>query len=84
MNSDQQIWRVWADTLHRWGWHHFVADLLVTAGPLSILGAQLVLFSQPILELFLPEADLEALNRVLEDPDKTRQFINHLKESRPY
>ena len=74
MDTDQHIWRVWARFLHRLGVGKWVAVLLEAAGPLTILGAQAVYVSQPLLNHSLSEDHLDALARLLEDSTQTRAF----------
>ncbi len=81
MSSDQHIWRVWASFLQRWGLENWVASLLEAAGPLTLLGAQVVYFSQPLLNRSVPEDHLEALARILEDSTHTQAFVNFLREA---
>jgi hypothetical protein len=81
MNDDQHIWHVWAEFLQRWGINHWVADALEAAGPLSILGAQVVYLAQPVLNDALPENHLAALAGVLEDRARSRAFAAYLREA---
>lgn len=83
MDSDQYIWRDWANNLHRWGVNDWVASLLEAMGSLTILGAQLVYLSQPLLDHALPEERLSALARVLEDAGRSHEFIELLREAPP-
>jgi hypothetical protein len=58
-----------------------VAALLEALGPLTLVGAQAVYFSQPLLGAILPEQQLEALARVLEDRQETEAFVLILREA---
>jgi hypothetical protein len=78
--SDQQIWKFWNRSLHRWGVQNLVASVLEAFGPLSILGAQFVYISQPLLSTAVPADHLEALARLLEDPLKSHAFATYLRE----
>lgn len=80
MMFDQDIWRVWARILHRWGVNDWVASFLEAAGPLSIVGAQLVYLSQPIVGRFIADGRLNVLARMLEEPDQARAFVTLLRE----
>ena len=81
MDTDQQLWRVWIKMLSRWGVQDWVASLLEAAGPLTILGAQMVYVTQPLLNVALPENHLHAAARLLEEPIRTRAFIELLREA---
>ena len=80
MNSDQQTWRIWADLLHRWGWDERAADLLESASPLALVGAQLVFFSHPVLQLFFSDEQIEAFARILENPEQARQLSEFIRK----
>ncbi|MEW5872403.1 MAG: hypothetical protein AB1894_24275 [Chloroflexota bacterium] len=55
--------------------------MLEAAGPLAILGAQAVYMGQPILGLALPKGHLEAVARMLEEPESTQAFVELLREA---
>lgn len=80
METDRHIWWVWINALRRWGIEEWVAALLEGAGPLSLLGAQMIYLSQPLLNLTLPAEHLDAAARVLEDEPSKRAFVNMLRE----
>jgi hypothetical protein len=80
MIDNQHIWRVWADSLHRWGVDDLVVTFLEASGPLTMLGAQVVYVVQPALSGFFPASHLQALAEVLEDSTQTQAFANYLKE----
>lgn len=75
------IWRVWANALHRWGMEHLVASFLEAVGPLGVLGAQAVYLGQPILNSVLPANHLQALADLLEDTNQRQAFITILRET---
>jgi hypothetical protein len=81
MDEDQQMWRSWARFLQRWGLEQWVASILEVAGPLSVLGAQMVYLSSPLLKNALPVTQLDALARMLEDTSHTKAFVNCLREA---
>ncbi len=81
MDGDQYIWRKWARILQRWGMKDGVASFLEAAGPLSILGAQLVYMGQPILDDIVSTDHMNALVRMLEDTNRTREFVTYLREA---
>lgn len=80
MIPDQHIWRTWAQVLHRWGMTEWVAAFLEIAGPLTVIGAQAVYISQPLLASALPKGHLDALARVLDDKTETLSFVSYLRE----
>ena len=80
MTSEQQIWQAWARTIHQWGLTNLVAAFLESAGPIALLGAQLVYISQPILQPVARPGRLQALAGLLEDPQQTRAFLDLLEE----
>ena len=81
MNADQHIWHGWAETLHRWGLAEWAAVLLNVAGPLSLIAAQVVYLSQPLLAGNARRDSLEALARMLEDGAEREEFIKLLREA---
>jgi hypothetical protein len=81
MIPDHPSWEVWIKTLRHWGMQFLVASLLEAAGPLTMLGAQFIYLSQPVLNGIMPGRQVDALATLLEDPAETRQFIVSLRES---
>jgi hypothetical protein len=59
----------------------FVASFLEAAGPLTLLGAQVVYFSQPYFDGLDQHGHLRALADMLEDSTKTYAFIDFLREA---
>jgi hypothetical protein len=80
MNDDRHIWREWARILHRWGVIDWTASFLDAAGPLTIFGAQFLYIGQPLLSSAVPSAHLDALSRMLEDSNCTKDFVTFLRE----
>jgi hypothetical protein len=80
MDTNHHIWRVWALALHRWGLQNLVASFLEAAGPLTLIGAQVVYVGQPILNGIVPDDHLDAITLVLEDDGQRREFIAYLLE----
>jgi hypothetical protein len=81
MDEDQHIWRSWASFLQRWGVEQWAASALEVAGPLSVLGAQAVYISSPLLRNVFPVAQMDALARMLEDGGQTQAFAKYLREA---
>lgn len=80
MTGEQQIWHSWARTIHKWGVANLVAAVLESAGPIALLGAQIVYVSQPLLQPIAQPGRLQALADLLEDPQRTRAFLVILEE----
>ena len=78
--DDYTIWAVWAQRLQHWGLESFAAALLESAGPLKLLGAQLVYIGQPTLNGFLPDEQLSALANLLENDVHSSSFVKILRE----
>jgi hypothetical protein len=77
--NDRRIWQNWAEHLHRWGMINLAAAFLEAAGPLTLLGAQIIYLGQPMISPFVPEDHFEALTKILEEPGETRAFIDFLR-----
>ncbi|OGO63698.1 MAG: hypothetical protein A2Z45_03470 [Chloroflexi bacterium RBG_19FT_COMBO_55_16] len=75
------IWRIWANSLHRWGMENLIASILEAVGPLALLGAQVVYLGQPILHGILPANHLQALATLFEDNNQRQAFIAILREA---
>ena len=80
MVSNNHIWRIWARNLHRWGLQDITATFLDTAGPLAILGAQLVYLGQPLLNGWTSSDNLQAMAQMLEDTEQRQAFVSLLRE----
>jgi hypothetical protein len=83
MEANQHNWRIWAGNLHRWGIDGWMAAVLEAAGPLTVLGAQLVYIGKPLLQGFVPGDKLDSLALLLEDTTQTHAFIALLREEAP-
>ena len=80
MKKNHHIWRVWVKALHRWGVDNLVASFLEAAGPLTMIGAQVIYIGQPFLGSFLPVEHLKVLAVVLEQDDEREAFVNFVRE----
>ncbi len=62
----------WAARLDRWSrrlhLHGLLTALLDAAEPLGPLGAQVIWIAQPVLGLFVPRPEIDALARLLDAP----------------
>ena len=50
-------------------------------GPLTVIGAQFIYLSQPLLSRSLPGEQLDGLAQLLEDSSTTHAFIDYLRET---
>lgn len=81
MGENQPVWANWSRALHRWGISEGVASVLEGAGSLSLLVAQVLYISQPLVTGVVSARSLQALARVLENPVEKRAFISFLRET---
>jgi hypothetical protein len=81
MSEDQQNWITWARTLQKWGLRETAASLLDSAGSLSILLAQILYLSQPLLSGTISSHSLQAFAQVLENPVDRKEFVSFLRET---
>jgi hypothetical protein len=82
-DSVPSIWRAWARELHRLKMETWVAALLEAAGGLTILGAQAIYMSQPLLNRAVSTSELVGVVDLLEEPERARSFANFLREDEP-
>lgn len=80
MDQYHHIWHDWSKHLYRWGANRLVAEFLEAAGPLTILGAQVVYLSQPFLKPIWPEERWQALTALLEDSQEVQRFSALLRD----
>ena len=80
MTEKRHIWGKWARALHHWGLNGFAAWVLETTAPLHVIGAQFVYVGQPLMGVFWPQDQTQALAEVLEQPDQVREFVRVLQE----
>ena len=80
MQPIPQTWLSWAKKLDTLGVNELVASCLEAAGPLTILGAQVLYLGQPLLHAAWGEGAIEELAQTLEDTDQTQAFITLLRE----
>jgi hypothetical protein len=73
----------WIQTLYKLRLQNFFATLLEALGPVSVLGAQLVYLSQPILSSFISQEKSQDFAKILEDPAETASFIKALRSYQP-
>jgi len=76
----QFILEEWSRKICAWGLGDIVATLLDSLGPLSLVGAQFLYFSQPVASIFLTERSFSALINLFEDQKQSQVFISYLRE----
>ena len=81
MVENQHNWTSWARTLQRWGIKDGVASFLESAGSLTVLFAQVLYLSQPLLSGAVSSQALQAFAKVLENPINRREFVSFLREA---
>lgn len=81
MNEKQSIWASWSRTFHQWGISEGVASILEESGSLSMLVAQFLYISQPLLQGVISARSLQAFAQVLENPIEKRAFISFIREA---
>lgn len=81
MSENQRIWICWARVLQRWGMREGVASLLEASGSLSVLFAQVLYLSQPLLSSTVSPRSLHAFAQVLENPADRQEFVSFLREA---
>jgi hypothetical protein len=81
MDETQPIWLKWSRTLHRWGISEGAASILEEAGLLSLLVAQVLYLSQPLLSGVISARSLHAFAQVLENPAEKQAFVSYLREA---
>jgi len=73
----------WIKSLYKLRLQNLTATFLEALGPMSLLGAQLVYLSQPVLSSFIPQEHSEDFANILEDPSETELFIEALRNYEP-
>jgi len=73
-------WSAWADFLRRLGLENLAAWALEAAGPLTVLGAQVLYLGAPLLRPVFSDAQAGALAHLLEDDEEMRAFVAFLRE----
>lgn len=80
MNSRPTI-DVVADRLKRWPeLAGLLAHALDAAGPLTVVGAQMLYLAEPVLSTFTGGQGIHALAEVLEDPARVERLKSRLEE----
>jgi hypothetical protein len=80
MEADFPAWKNWAELLKKKGLDGPAAALIEAAGPLNLVLAQLVYFSQPFLGRMGPGGQWKALAQMLEDRESSHSFAAFLRK----
>ena len=80
MNNDRHVWQDWAGALRRWEVKDLAASFLESAGPLSVVIAQLIYIGQPLLAGLFTKSQLGALASMLEDDEQRQAFTDLLRK----
>jgi len=81
MDENQPIWISWSRVFRRWGISNGVASVLEGAGAISLLAAQALYISQPLLSGVISARSLQAFAQILENPAEKRAFVSFLREA---
>jgi len=81
MNENQSIWINWSRAFRQWGISEGVASVLEGSGSLSLLAAQILYLSQPLLSGVITARSLQAFAQILENPAEKRAFVSFLREA---
>jgi hypothetical protein len=73
-------WPRWSEFLHHRGLENLAAWALEAAGPLTILGAQVLYLGGPFFRPALTDAQCNALADLLEDREEALAFAAFLRE----
>jgi hypothetical protein len=79
MQNEPEIIQKWVFSLKRWGYDRLTASFLESAGSMTILIAQLIYFTQPLLNTFFSEEHLTVLANLLEEPARVKSFASLLR-----
>jgi hypothetical protein len=74
------IWKNWATRLKQWRLGDFAAWLLEAAGPVHLVGAQMLYLGQPLFEMFTQKGQFESITELLEKPEQAQAFVDLLRE----
>ncbi|MEX2160814.1 MAG: hypothetical protein WD751_02775 [Anaerolineales bacterium] len=70
-----------AHKLQRWRLAGLVAELLESGSAFAALAAQGLYIGQPLMETWIPKAQIRRLASMLEDPQGSAEFVRALRET---
>jgi hypothetical protein len=76
----QFILEEWSHKICAWGLGDIVATLFDSLGPLRLVGAQFLYFSQPVASIFISDRRLSVLIDLFEDQKQSQVFISYLRD----
>ena len=76
----RSAWPVWAEFLRQRGLDNLAAFILEAAGPLTVLGAQALYLSGPLLRPAMTDTQRDALADMLENRGEALAFATFLRE----
>jgi hypothetical protein len=76
-------WPTWAEFLRSRGLESLVAWALEAAGPLTVIGAQVLYLGSPLLHPAMSNGQIDALAGLLEDNSEALAFAAFLREEMP-
>jgi len=76
-------WPTWAEFLRRRGLESLAAWALEAAGPLTVLGAQVLYLGGPLLRPAMSNGQIDTLAGLLEDHSEALAFATYLREEMP-
>ena len=79
----RESWSLWAEFLRRHGMEHLVAWMLEAAGPLTVVGAQILYMGGPLLPRAISMGQVNALAGLLEDGSEALAFAAYLRKEMP-
>lgn len=82
VSGARSAWPVWVEFLHRHRLENLAAWALEAAGPLTVLGAQVLYIGGPLLRTALPDLQRDALASLLENRDEAMAFTTFLREEK--
>lgn len=82
MQAGRSLWPGWSRGLQQWSLDRVAVVLLETAGPFTVLMAQLMYLGEPFLKGLLPLGQWNSLAALLEDEEESRMFAVYLREEK--
>jgi hypothetical protein len=73
-------WSSWAGFLRRYGLENITAWFLEAAGPMILMGSQVLSFGAPLMRPWLDENKEKALSALLEDREEASAFATFLRQ----
>jgi len=81
--AERTSWPIWAGFLRDRGLENLAAWTIEVAGPLTVLGAQVLYLGSPFLRSAFSNEQMDALAGMLEDQREAVAFAAFLREETP-